>query len=77
MVHIKILGTECPKCKKLEELSKQAAKENEIEFSIEKVSDINKIIEYGIMTPPALVINEELMLAGKVPSLEDLKKIIV
>ena len=76
MKNIKILGTGCPKCNKLEELSKKAAEEAGIEFKIEKVKDINKIMEYGVMTTTALVIDGEVKVAGKVPSLEELKEII-
>ncbi len=76
MKEIKILGTGCPKCNKLEELSKKAAEENGIEFSIEKVKDINKIMEFGVMTTPALVVDGEIKVAGKVPSLDELKKMI-
>ncbi len=76
MKNIKILGTGCPKCNKLEELSKKAAEENGIEFTVEKVSDINKIMEFGVMTTPALVVDGEVKVAGKIPSLDDLKKLI-
>lgn len=76
MKNIKILGTGCPKCNKLEELSKKAAEENGIEFTVEKVSDISKIMEFGVMTTPALVVNGEVKVAGKIPSLDDLKKLI-
>ena len=76
MKDIKILGTGCSKCNKLAELSKKAAEENGIEFSIEKVKDINKIMEYGVMTTPALVIDGELKVSGKVPSLDELKEML-
>ncbi len=76
MKEIKILGTGCQKCNKLEELSKKAAEESGIEFSIEKVEEINKIMDYGVMTTPALVVDGEVKIAGKVPSLDELKKLI-
>ncbi len=76
MKEIKILGTGCPKCSKLEELSKKAAEECGIEFSIEKVNEINKIMEFGVMTTPALVVDGEVKVAGKVPSLDELKKML-
>lgn len=76
MKDIKILGTGCPKCNKLEELSKKAAEESGVEFSIEKVKDINKIMEFGVMTTPALVVDGEVKVTGKVPSLDELKKLI-
>lgn len=76
MKEIKILGTGCPKCKKLEELSKKAAEELGIEHSIEKIEEINKIMEYGIMTTPALVVDGKVKAAGKVPSLDEVKNMI-
>lgn len=76
MKNIKILGTGCPKCNKLEELSRKAAEEMDIEFTVEKVKDINKIMEYGVMTTPALVVDGDVKVAGKVPSIEDIKKLI-
>ncbi len=76
MKHIKILGTGCPKCNRLEELSKKAAEESGLEFSLEKVKDINKIMEFGVMTTPALLVNGEVKVTGKVPSLDELKKIL-
>jgi small redox-active disulfide protein 2 len=76
MKDIKILGTGCPKCNKLEELSKKAADETGIEYSVEKVKDINKIMEYGVMTTPALVVDGVVKVAGKIPSLEELKSMI-
>jgi len=70
---IKILGTGCPKCKKLAELTEQAAKELGLDCEIEKVTDINEIIAMGVMMTPALVVDGDVKLTGKVPSLEDLK----
>jgi len=76
MKNIKILGTGCPKCNKLEELAKKAAEEMGIEYSVEKIKDINIIMNYGVMTTPALVVNGELKISGKVPSLDDIKNLI-
>ncbi len=76
MKDIKILGTGCPKCNKLEDLSKKAAEEIGIEFSLEKVKDINRIMEFGVMTTPALVVDGEVKVAGRVPSFDELKKLI-
>jgi len=76
MKDIKILGTGCPKCNKLEELSKKAAEEAGIEFTVEKVKDINKIMEFGVMTTPALVVDGVVKVAGKVPSIDELKELI-
>ena len=70
---IEILGTGCPKCKKLAELVEQAVKESGIETEITKVTAINEIMNYGVMITPALVIDGEVKRAGKVPSLEEIK----
>ena len=72
MKKIEILGSGCPKCNKLEELSKRAADELGIEYEIYKVKDLIKITEYGVMTTPALVTDGEVKLTGKVPSLEEI-----
>lgn len=77
MKAIKILGTGCPKCKKLTELTKQAAKEIGLEYEIEKVTDINDIMEYGIMMTPGLVVDGKVKVAGRLPGLEEIKKMLV
>jgi small redox-active disulfide protein 2 len=65
---IKILGTGCPKCNQLEAVTRDAVKESGIEAEIEKVKDIAKIMAYPVMMTPALVINEKVVLSGKVPT---------
>jgi len=72
---IQILGTGCPKCRKLAENAQAAAKDLDIEFEIEKVTDINEIMNFGVMMTPALVVDGDVKIAGKVPSVEDIKKI--
>jgi small redox-active disulfide protein 2 len=74
---IKVLGSGCAKCNQLENLTKEVLKEMDIEARIEHVTDIKKIMEYPIMATPALVINEELVLSGKVPDKAKLNQIIV
>lgn len=69
---IEILGTGCPKCKKLTELAEEAVKELGIAAEIIKVTDINKIISYGVMVTPALVIDGEVKVAGKIPNKEEI-----
>jgi small redox-active disulfide protein 2 len=76
MKKIEILGTGCPKCKKLEELTQEAAGEIGLECEIAKVEDIQKIIAYGVMMTPALVVDGQVKVTGKVPSLDDIKKMI-
>lgn len=72
---IKILGMGCAKCKALEENTKAALQELGIEGEVEKVQDLNKIIEY-VMITPALVINEEVKVAGRVATKDEIKKYI-
>ena len=76
MKKIQILGTGCPKCKKLAENAEAAAKELGIEYQIEKVTKINDIMTFGVMVTPALVVDGKVIVAGKVPSIEQLKEIL-
>ncbi len=71
---IKILGTGCPKCAKLYENAKEAATRTGKDFTIEKVTQIQDIIAYGVMMTPALVIDDKVKFTGKVPSVEELEK---
>jgi small redox-active disulfide protein 2 len=73
---IQILGTGCPKCKKLAENAEAAAKALGIEYQMVKVTDINEIMKFGVMMTPALAVDGEVKIAGKVPSVEDIKKIL-
>jgi small redox-active disulfide protein 2 len=76
MMEIKILGPGCPKCKTLEQLTRQVVEQNGIDATVTKVEDIVAIMNYGVMTTPALVIDEKVVLKGRVPSADELKKII-
>ena len=76
MKKIKILGTGCPKCNKLAELAETAARELNVEYELEKVTDLNDILEFGVVITPALVVDGAVKIAGKIPALEDLKKMI-
>ena len=76
MKKIEILGTGCPKCSKLAEEAESAARELGIEFEIEKVTDIQKIIGYGVMMTPALVVDGKVKVVGKVPPAEELKELL-
>ncbi|MDD3306675.1 MAG: thioredoxin family protein [Acetobacterium sp.] len=71
---IKILGTGCAKCKKLAENAQQAVTEMGIEAVIEKVEKLEDIMNYGVMKTPALVIDEQVKVMGRVPSPADIKK---
>ena len=76
MKKIQILGTGCPKCKKLAENAEAAAKELGIEHQIEKVTDIMEIMKFGIMMTPALAVDGQIKIVGKVPSPEEIKNIL-
>jgi len=73
---IKILGSGCANCQKLEGLAKEAVDELGIDAEIIKVTDVPEIMAFGVMTTPALVIDEQVKLAGRVPSYDDLKTIL-
>ena len=76
MVKIQILGTGCPKCKKLTENAEKAAHELESDYEIIKVTDINEIMKFGVMMTPALAVENEVKSVGKVLNTEEIKKII-
>jgi small redox-active disulfide protein 2 len=76
MKKIQILGMGCQKCNRLQELSEQAANELGIEYTVEKVKDMKRIMDFGVMVTPALVVDGVVKVAGKVPSLDEIKKII-
>lgn len=74
---IQILGTGCPKCKKLTELADQAAKELGLEYQVEKVTGIPEIMDFGVMTTPALAVDGKVLSAGHVPSYEKVKDLLL
>ncbi|HPD95021.1 MAG: TM0996/MTH895 family glutaredoxin-like protein [Bacteroidales bacterium] len=73
---IKILGGGCSRCKALEEATRNAINELNINATIEKVQDYADIMSYGVMQTPALVIDEKVVLSGKVPEIKELKELI-
>jgi small redox-active disulfide protein 2 len=73
---IQILGMGCPKCKKLYEAAETAAKELGLEYEMEKIDDIDRITEMGVMMTPALAIDGEVKLVGRIPTIENLKEIL-
>jgi small redox-active disulfide protein 2 len=73
---IQILGAGCPKCQKLEENARQAAFELSLDVQVEKVKDLQKIMTFGVMITPALVVDGVVKVAGKVPGVEDIKKML-
>lgn len=75
-MNIKILGSGCARCHQLEKTAKEVVKELGIDATIEEVKDMMKIVQYPILTTPALVINEELVCAGRVPTKAELTQLI-
>jgi small redox-active disulfide protein 2 len=75
-MEIKILGTGCSKCKTLEKLTRDIVEQNGIEATIVKVEDIMQIMKYGVMTTPALVVNEKVEIKGRIPSAEEIKNVL-
>lgn len=76
MKKLQILGTGCSKCKRLTEQVEQAANELGIKHEIEKVTDLQEIISFGVMTTPALAIDGRVKIAGNIPSIEELKRLL-
>ena len=76
MKTLQILGTGCAKCKQLAAATQEAADSCGIEYQLEKVTDFMRFADFGVMITPALVVDGKLKVAGKVPSVEDLKKMI-
>jgi small redox-active disulfide protein 2 len=77
MRKIQILGTGCPKCKKLAENAQEAMQGIEGEYEIEKVTEINEIMKFGVMMTPALAIDGQVKVTGKVPSPDEIKKMLL
>ena len=76
-MNIKTLGPGCANCQKLEKVVREVVKELAIDASIEEVKDIKKIMSYPILATPGLVINEELVCSGKVPSKGEVTQFII
>jgi small redox-active disulfide protein 2 len=76
-MEIKILGTGCPKCRRLEEIVREITKDIDPQPQITKVEDISDILSYGIINTPALVINEKVVLSGRIGSKDEIKEIIL
>lgn len=75
-MEIKVLGTGCAKCKTLEKQTLQAVEELGISADVIKVEDIVEIMNFGVMTTPALVVNGKVVVKGKVPSVTDIKALL-
>jgi len=75
-MNIKVLGTGCAKCMALEKVVNEVIKEMNLEVTVEEVKDMNRILEYPILTTPGLVIDEEVVLYGRVPKKDEVRDII-
>ena len=76
MKKIQILGTGCAKCNKLAELAEKAAREMNIEYELEKVTNLDDIMNFGVMITPALAVDGNVKVAGKVPKVEAIKQML-
>ena len=76
MRKLQILGTGCPKCKKLAENAEAAAKALGVEYELVKVTSINEIMKFGVMMTPALAVDGAVKVVGKVPSPDEIKKLL-
>lgn len=72
-MNIKVLGSGCPNCKKMEQVTKEALQELGLDGEIEKVTDFADIMKYPILATPALVVNEEVVCSGRIPSKDEVK----
>ncbi|MFZ4522701.1 MAG: thioredoxin family protein [Bacteroidales bacterium] len=75
-MEIKILGPGCAKCKSLDRLTREVVEKHGINATVTKVEDIMEIMKYGVMSTPALVVDEKVILKGRVPSADELKQLL-
>lgn len=73
---IKVFGSGCPSCKKLFDLTKQAVLESSLGAEVEYITNIQEIVDAGVMSTPALVVDGKILLAGQIPSVEKIKEIL-
>ncbi len=76
MMEIKILGPGCPKCNTLDKVTREVVEKNRIDATITKVDDIMEIMKYGVMSTPALVVDEKVVVRGRVPSAEEIRQLL-
>ena len=75
-MEIKVLGSGCSRCKKALELVNKVVKDNGLDAKVEYIDDIMKIMEYNVMSTPAIVVNNEVKIEGSLPSESEIKKIL-
>jgi small redox-active disulfide protein 2 len=73
---IQILGSGCAKCRALTAVAEQAAKDLGLEYEVEKITDVTRFADFGVMFTPALAVDGAVKLSGKVPSLDEAKKLL-
>jgi small redox-active disulfide protein 2 len=76
MKKVKVLGPGCAKCVELDKRAREAAKAAGGDVEVEKVTDLKEIMSFGVMMTPALVVDGQVKVVGKVPSVEEIKKMI-
>jgi small redox-active disulfide protein 2 len=76
MKKLQVLGTGCPKCERLAANAEAAAEALGVECELEKVTDVNRIMEFGVMMTPALAVDGEVKVAGKVPSVDEIQRML-
>jgi len=76
MTKIQILGSGCAKCRQLTAVAEQAAQDLGLQYELEKVTDVNRYAEFGVMFTPALVVDGVVKLSGKVPSFDEAKRLL-
>ena len=76
MTKLQILGTGCAKCTLLAERTDEAARNLGLEYAMEKVTDINKIMSFGVMVTPALAVDGQVKVVGRVPAIAELKDLL-
>jgi small redox-active disulfide protein 2 len=75
-MEIKVLGTGCTKCKSLEQATHEAIAKTGVEANVTKVDDILEIMQYGVMSTPALIVDGEIVVKGRVPSVDEISKLL-
>jgi small redox-active disulfide protein 2 len=73
---IQILGSGCAKCRALAEVADQAARDMGLAYELEKITDVNRFADFGVMFTPAMAVDGSVKVSGKVPSLDEAKKLL-
>ena len=76
MMEIKILGPGCSRCKSLDQMTREIVEKHGIDATVTKVEDIMEIMKYGVMSTPALVVDEKVVVKGRVPSAEEIRQLL-